>query len=743
MRSSAALASHPDLQATLWAADFRGALDLYRKAELAFSSEDFKFAAARRELGLIDRYYLLLRLLRRRDVLHPWIYARCREVEADPDGHLDLWFRGAYKSTLITYAGAIQEILRDPEITIGIFSHTRPIAKAFLIQIKREFESNETLKRLYPAVLYANPQRESPGWSEDGGIIVKRKSNPKEATVEAWGLIDGQPTAKHFGLRIYDDVVTRESVTTPEQIAKTTEALDLSQNLGIGEAGRAWYIGTTYSFADTYQAMIDRGGVRVRKHPRTGDGTLDGTPIMMSPEAWAAFKAENSESIVACQQLINPLAGSQAMFNAAWIDDARVEVRPDLIDVFIVCDPAGSRKRGSDNTAMAVLGVDDTGAKYLLDGLCHKLDLAGRWSELTRLYAKWRGIHGVLSVNVGYERYGMQADLEYFDEKMRESGQHSFTIRELAWPREGPGSKEDRVQRLVPDAKQGRFHLPAKCSDDSALRREMRAAGTLYRLMLPIRVRDHDGNVYDLAERFVQEITLYPLGGRDDLVDAVSRIYDMDTMGAKRVFAVDERIITSAPVQVPAAWPQICGLYFVPDGSVAAVWLAIDRDRDTAYVVDTYSSRDRTIALHAAAIKSRGAWVPVAWPDVAVELPGEKMGPQIAKQYRDHGLKMRPEAAKFALDQRNPEQSRSSREAGISAMLARMQIGKLRAFSHLGEWFEDLRACRREGGKLPKSGGRLLSATRIAMMDLRYAVVRQPARPLMAETQPLDRTVGY
>lgn len=164
---------------------------------------------------------------------------------------------GAYKSTHITYGGAIQEIINDPEITIGIFSHTRPIAKAFLRQIKREFEQNERLKALYPEVLWSQPAAESPQWSEDGGIIVRRKGNPKEATIEAWGLVDGQPTSKHFGLRIYDDVVTRESVSTPEQVQKTTEAWELSQNLG-SKDGRSWHIDTRYSFADTYQVLLDR-----------------------------------------------------------------------------------------------------------------------------------------------------------------------------------------------------------------------------------------------------------------------------------------------------------------------------------------------------------------------------------------------------------------------------------------------------------------------------------------------------
>jgi hypothetical protein len=64
-------------------------------------------------------------------------------------------------------------------------------------------------------VLYALPrQNGSDGrpakWGVARGIMVKRKSNPKEATIEAHGLIDGQPTSRHFRLHIYDDVVTQD-----------------------------------------------------------------------------------------------------------------------------------------------------------------------------------------------------------------------------------------------------------------------------------------------------------------------------------------------------------------------------------------------------------------------------------------------------------------------------------------------------------------------------------------------------
>ena len=185
-----------------------------------------------RKLCRYDLFFLLIFMLKRFDIDRDWLFDRCKEVQNEPDGCLDLWAREHYKSTIITFGKTIQDILIDPEVTVGIFSHTRPIAKGFLRQIKHEFEQNKELIGVFPDILWENP-KQAPKWSEDDGIIVKRKTNPKEATVEAWGLVDGQPVSKHFNILVFDDVVTLASVTTPEMINKTTAAWEMALNLGV------------------------------------------------------------------------------------------------------------------------------------------------------------------------------------------------------------------------------------------------------------------------------------------------------------------------------------------------------------------------------------------------------------------------------------------------------------------------------------------------------------------------------
>ena len=326
-----------------------------------------------RTLGQLDRYYLGVFLCNRHDMLHPWIYDRCREVENAKDSYLDLWARFHYKSSIITFLGCVQEVLCNPDITIGILSYSARQAKPFLRQIMQEFEGNERLQQLFPDILYVKPKQQAPKWAENEGICVKRESNPKEQTVEAHGLVDGQPTGRHFALIIYDDVVVQESVSTPEQIKKTTTQWELSLNLGSTHDPRYQYAGTRYSYGDTYGTILQRAAVKPRVHPATYNGQMDGDPIFLTKERWEEIKKTTSTYTVACQQLLNPIAGSDVAFKEEWWNEW--EIRPYTMNAYIMCDPAHSRKRESNRTAIAVVGVDANYNKFLLDGyvLCSEM----------------------------------------------------------------------------------------------------------------------------------------------------------------------------------------------------------------------------------------------------------------------------------------------------------------------------------------------------------------------------------
>ncbi len=495
------------------------------------------------ELGKRDRFFLLTHILHRPDAIHPWLYERMREVEAAPDGYLDLWSRDHYKSTEITFAGGIQEILKDPEITIGIFSHSKGIAKKFTGQIKRELEQNTYLKNLYPGVLYQQPDSQSPKWSEDA-FIVRRTSNPAEATVEAWGLVDGQPIGKHFALMIYDDVVVWESVQTADQIAKTTEAWELSLNLADTKRERVWYIGTRYDIADTYRAIMERKAAKPRVYAATDNGQVSGKPVFWTRDQFEAKVRKMGMRTAACQLLQNPAAGGNSEFRLSSF--RQYEVRPKTLNVFILGDYAGSRRGGANRTAIPVIGMDSASNLYLLDGVCHRLKLSERWKWLKHYHQKWTQMPGVQSVRVGYERYGAQSDIEHFTQMMLIES-YSFEVEELNTPREGEISKDNRIRRLQPSHDRGAFFYPYQPQlqiteetyvwlPDNAAQKTRNQLAAIQRgdealVALQIKHTDETGRAYNLVKWFLDtEYLFFPTSKDKDLWDAMSRVHDMQPL---------------------------------------------------------------------------------------------------------------------------------------------------------------------------------------------------------------------
>lgn len=448
-----------------------------------------------RYLTLHDPFYRLvyvLNIVPREIVDNDWVYERSNEVRRDPWGYCDLWSREHFKTTILTQNGIIGDILNDPDGTSCLFSFNRPNAKKLLWPVIQELENNTYLKELFDDVLWQNPRKDSPKWSENEGYVCKRKHNPKEPTVMSSGLVDGQPTGMHYKYRRYDDVETIESVRTPGMLDRTEDALKMSYNLGITGSGLQSLVGTIYTYNDIHLRAIRDGTFKPRIYPATRDGQLDGEPYLWTREQLASKMRAMGPYISSCQLFLNPIADSQQSLAREWLRYWKAD-RTLNLNTYILVDPASEKKEGSDYTVFMVIGLGSDKNYYVIRMIRDRLSLKEKGNVLFQLHQEYHPIA------VGYERYGMQADISYMLERMDRLN-YRFSITQLG----GSMPKNDRIRRLVPAFNDGRIYIPEA---------------------MPYEQYDH--NVVDLTQVFINsEYLAFPYSEHDDMLDALARIMD-------------------------------------------------------------------------------------------------------------------------------------------------------------------------------------------------------------------------
>ncbi len=448
-----------------------------------------------------DLFFLAVYILERKHFIRnpraaKWTFDRCREVQDDPDGYADLWPRESFKSEIVTFALTIQNILNNPEETFGLFSHTRPIAVGFLVVIKREFENNDTLKDIFDDILWREPKLDaraaSVPWS-DHAITVKRWGNPKEASVEAWGLTDGQPTSRRFSKMVYDDVVARDQVSVDMTI-KTTGALENSFLLTAADPPIYRYLATFQEIGDTTQAAIDRRFFNLRKR-----GPLDdnGDVAYCSDEKFAEFKKKLSPKVFALQVLLDPSKSKDEHdigFREEWMDYYEELPPRRAMNVYNLVDPAGASPDSNSHFAMVTVGICADKRARVLDVVWDKLDLEERWQAIFAAEQKWQPLKHA------YEKFAFQSDIEHFNYRMNEV-HYKFTIVAVGGTHR---SKDQRIGDLLPWYRDRRFLWPRKMIK------------TL-----------KDGSEVDIVKQFKErEFLLWPYTKLKDILDAQSRIAD-------------------------------------------------------------------------------------------------------------------------------------------------------------------------------------------------------------------------
>ena len=444
---------------------------------------------------------------------------------ADPDG---MYLCGhelipTHNSTIITYLKTIQDILIDPEITICIYSYNIKTAKKFLMQIRDTLQSCRKLIELFPDILFDSVTAKF--WTDQGGmrhsmvwgsdmITVKRKGNPKEATVECSGLVVGQKTGGHYNLLVYDDVEVPESVSTNAQMLKTLKQFEMSLNTGSSGNLRCRMLGTFYMLKDVYYKILNpdngggKGNFKLRKYSCYGE---DGKPVLYTEAFIDRKRKQSTQGVFEAQMLCDPSENSIWRFDREWIPPRiPIETRYEY-NCYILCDPAGNPTKTSDYTTMWVCLTSCEKQYYFPELVRDKMDLDTKWKTLKELVKKYT-TH--MKPTVFYEKVSMQDDIGYFL-KMQELDRSWFTIIPVSGRPKlkfdgtvaGKGKKEQRIQALVPLLKQHMLHFSPSC------------------------VRENwQGQSEDMMNSFFEsEYDLYPFSDNDDALDSLCRIADLET----------------------------------------------------------------------------------------------------------------------------------------------------------------------------------------------------------------------
>lgn len=172
------------------------------------------------------------------------------------------------------------------------------------------------------------------------------------------------------------------------------------------------------------------------------------------------------------------------------------------MNIWIFYDPANSKKDNADFTAMIVLGLAPDQNYYILDAIRDRLNPTERVLALIKLHKKWNFKSGQ-PPRVGVEQYGMMSDA-YYIKKAQEDINYRFSVTEV----KGKLSKEDRIRRMIPDWENERVYIADK-----------------------ILYNDYKGDIRDLSMELIEdELMMFPVGKNDDMIDAWTRIYDVDAV---------------------------------------------------------------------------------------------------------------------------------------------------------------------------------------------------------------------
>src|SRR3990167_3937535 len=155
---------------------------------------------------------------------------------------LILFPREHLKTSIVTIGYTLQQILINPNISVLFANEILGNAVKFLGQLKGYLETKSDLPALFGKF-------EGSLWNQDEIVILQRTVVDKTPTVSTSG-VEGTTVSQHYDLIVLDDILSRKTINTAEQIQKTRDYYSDAQDLLKKPNGKLIIVGTRWDDKD-------------------------------------------------------------------------------------------------------------------------------------------------------------------------------------------------------------------------------------------------------------------------------------------------------------------------------------------------------------------------------------------------------------------------------------------------------------------------------------------------------------
>ena len=386
--------------------------------------------------GHLINKYIVTKL--QRNLYNPEIHEPGLKMIEKNEECLLLYPRGFGKTTFFVEANAIYQILKNPNVRIAIVSHSYKKAVEILDHIKQYLKHKELIY-VFEDVLWDKIPNEVV-WKENA--IRVKQTEVVGNTIEVFG-IEQDITGSHYDIIYFDDIVQVTNTSTSEAMRKLKKKFAGYIPI-LKPGGKRIIVGTRYKIDDLYGELIDSGIPHIIRKVEEDGKLLD--PHILDQKELEKKKEEITKQ--------HSLSFFMSQYYNVTIPEENIKFKPSMIKfhtelgeidtVYIICDPAISKKAQSDETVVIVVAKEKEGMLRVISSDGRREDVQDTVDRIMNLYMFWSMRANTV---VGVEKVAYQAALlQWIEKEMTKKGIY-FEIKALE-PK--TRSKKTRIEALVP-----------------------------------------------------------------------------------------------------------------------------------------------------------------------------------------------------------------------------------------------------------------------------------------------------